>query len=107
MSSSSASATWNDVPCDELGSNDVLRYDYELVSHNGVITGYVTSNTVSFSNLQCNTEYTFRVKAVTRVTNEDGEGPFSEDVTARTYKSEGKHESSPYVHSSKGHGPTS
>ncbi len=88
LSASTVSATWDDVPCDTLGSKDVLRYEYELESDNGIITGSVTSKTETFSNLQCKTVYSFRVKTITN----DGEGPFSEYVTAETLITEGKYQ---------------
>ncbi len=60
-----------------------------MVSANDIVTGSVDSDSksVSFDDLQCNTDYTFRIKAVTV----DGEGPFSEAVAAYMPLSYGRH----------------
>ncbi len=87
QSGSAAVATWGDVPCDGLGGNDVLRYEYELVSANDIITGSVESKSVSFRDLRCQTKYIFRVRVVTN----DGKGPFSTNATTYTLWSEGTH----------------
>ena len=88
QSAFTASATWGDIPCDGLGDNDVLRYEYELVSANDVVTGSVESKSAYFGDLRCNTKYVFRVRVVT----EDGTGPFSGDSEIYTLGSEGRHE---------------
>ena len=78
--------SWEDLTCDDLGG-ETLRYSYELTSRFGIVSDETPLKSVTFLNLRCGTEYTFRVAAITA----DGVGPLSDGVIVKTLRSEGKY----------------